>query len=253
MTSISFSSANSLLIHRPQSLPRRTNKACLASTSSIERAQKSAEKIDTRPSHVLSRLRKSRLLLCVRTETTYEAEYSTQAAISGGISAVSVSLRTPDPYRVIRRLREQYPQVLVGASGVLTRDQATRSINSGAQLTLSPIFDPELLRFDTLHVPAVATPTEAHNALRNGARVCKLFPSQDVSYISAIGRALPAVRLLPTSGIRLGDVRQLLELRNVHAVGVSSQILSGSNAEEITSRARLWVETAAANAVGNPI
>lgn len=79
----------------------------------------------------------------------------------------------------------------------------------------------------TVHVPGVATPTEALAAWRAGAAAVKVFPASQLggpSYVRALLGPLPDLRLIPTGGIGPDDARSYLDAGAV-AVGVGGPLI----------------------------
>ncbi len=79
-----------------------------------------------------------------------------EAAVEGGFRAVEFTLTTPGALEAVTRFREN-PQLLVGAGTVLTKADAKTAVDAGAQFLVSPVIDPELIRWavenDVLIIP----------------------------------------------------------------------------------------------------
>lgn len=117
-------------------------------------------------------------------------------------------LNSPEPLVSIERLRQDFPQALVGAGTVLSAAQVRDVHAAGGQLVVSPNFDAavvrETVRLGMISLPGVATPTEAFAALQAGAHGLKLFPAELMapSVLKALRAVLPpAIALLPVGGI----------------------------------------------------
>ncbi len=176
------------------------------------------------------------------------------AAIQGGLQCVEITMTTPQPDDVMRRLIDRHPEAHIGAGTVLSQSDADIAFRAGASFALSPVVDLEVIRYcndlGMLAVPGAATPTEVHTAFaQGGAKLVKIFPTNaygGAEYIKALSGPLGHIPLLPTSGIRLDSVEEYLGLRNVVAVGVSRQILTATALEArdwgaITANAAVWV------------
>jgi len=61
-------------------------------------------------------------------------------------------------------------------------------------------------------VPGTQTPTEAHNAYLHGAPLQKIFPgvAGGEAWIGAVSKALPHLRLNPTSGVDINNAGDFL-------------------------------------------
>lgn len=104
-----------------------------------------------------------------------------------------------------------------------------------------------------LAIPGAATPTEVYAAHTVGAKVVKIFPVGplgSVGFVQKLVGPLRDVLLLPTSGVVMEDVRAYLEVENVVAVGVSTQILEpeavvNGQWDVVRGRAKDWVDAVA--------
>ena len=67
-----------------------------------------------------------------------------QALVEGGFLSAEVPFRTAAAEESIRRMTEAFPQMLVGAGTVLTKEQVDAAAAAGAKFIVSPGFDPEI-------------------------------------------------------------------------------------------------------------
>jgi len=149
--------------------------------------------------------------------TTYAAavEPAMQAAVGGGFRVVEFTLTTPGALAAVAKFRED-PKLLVGAGTVLTQEQAKSAVDAGAQFLVSPVVDPELIRWavqnDVLIIPGSFTPTEMRTAHNAGAQVVKLFPGPagGPDYVRACLGPMPFLRIMPTSGVTEENTQEYL-------------------------------------------
>ncbi len=149
------------------------------------------------------------------------------------MDVVEVSLVTPDAISVIRTLVDAYPEAAVGAGTVLTVAQARSCIDAGARLLVSPTIEPEVLAtakaYGVLAIPGGNTPTECLTAVRLGAPLIKLFPASTWSppSLADLRSSLPALRLVPTGGVRITDAAAWYRA-GAAALGIGSALTSGT-------------------------
>ena len=67
------------------------------------------------------------------------------ALTKGGLSCAEVTFRTEAAEEAIRRMTAAYPEMLVGAGTVLTKEQVKRARGAGAGFIVSPGFDEEIV------------------------------------------------------------------------------------------------------------
>ena len=70
-----------------------------------------------------------------------------KALIKGGLPCAEVTFRTEAAKESIRLMAEMYPDMLVGAGTVLTKEQVEQAVEAGAKFIVSPGFDPEIVDY----------------------------------------------------------------------------------------------------------
>ena len=75
-------------------------------------------------------------------EDTKDAVPLAKALVEGGLPCAEVTFRTEAAEESIRLMTEQFPEMLVGAGTVLTREQVDAAVAAGAKFIVSPGFDP---------------------------------------------------------------------------------------------------------------
>ena len=70
-----------------------------------------------------------------------------EALINGGLPCAEVTFRTQAAEESIRLMSEKYPDMLVGAGTVLTKEQVDRAVGAGAKFIVSPGFDGEIVDY----------------------------------------------------------------------------------------------------------
>ncbi|CUA83670.1 Entner-Doudoroff aldolase [Gulbenkiania indica] len=150
------------------------------------------------------------------------------ALVAGGMTVLEVTLRTKAALAAMRRMRDELPDVIVGAGTLRTRPQMEAALDAGAQFCVSPGLTPELASAarsaGVPFIPGVATPSEAMHAQDEGFLVQKLFPAEAVGgvrLLQALAGPLPDLRFCPTGGIHAGNAAEYLAQPNVMAVGGS--------------------------------
>jgi 2-dehydro-3-deoxyphosphogluconate aldolase/(4S)-4-hydroxy-2-oxoglutarate aldolase len=179
------------------------------------------------------------------------------ALMAGGLTAVEITMSTPDAIGAIREVSEKFgDRVLVGVGTVLDPSQCRAAIAVGAQFVVSPICLPELSLIartaNCLMIMGAYTPTEAQLAHETGADFVKLFPADalGVAYIKALRPPMPHLRIIPTGGVDLNNLADFFKA-GCPAVGVGSslvtrQILDKDDWPELTRRAGEFVRRAKA-------
>ncbi|MFL5386402.1 MAG: bifunctional 4-hydroxy-2-oxoglutarate aldolase/2-dehydro-3-deoxy-phosphogluconate aldolase [Longimicrobiaceae bacterium] len=203
----------------------------------------------------MRRLEELGVIAVIRLDDAEAAVMAADAMHAGGVSAIEVTLTTPDALDVIRELSTR-EGMLVGAGSVLTVEDATSSVASGARYLVSPVVLPELVEIGhAADIPVLLgafTPTEILAAHRLGADAVKVFPSDTLgpSFIRGVLGPMPFLKLVPTGGVTPENVGEWLRAGAV-AVGLGGALVDPRRAAvgdfaALTARARLVVETVAA-------
>lgn len=174
-----------------------------------------------------------------------------QALVEGGLNAAEITFRTAAAKEAIRRIRDAFPQMIVGAGTVLTTQQAEDAAAAGALFIVSPGFDEEVVthcrEIGIPVLPGCATATDIQKALKMGLSEVKIFPAQQLGgldMIRALGAPYPNVRFMPTGGLNEKNIGAYLEEPKVFCCGgsfmVSKKLISGGDFDgirELTRRA----------------
>jgi 2-dehydro-3-deoxyphosphogluconate aldolase/(4S)-4-hydroxy-2-oxoglutarate aldolase len=162
------------------------------------------------------------------------------ALADGGVRLLEITLNSPGALDLIRRVSQTMgDRLLVGAGTVLTPAEAEMAIDAGARFILSPSLDIETIQvtieLGAVSVPGAFTATEILTAWRNGADIVKVFPaSVGASYLRDIRGPLPQIRLMPTGGVNLGNIREFRAAGAV-AYGIGSALVPAG--QETTTEA----------------
>ena len=131
-----------------------------------------------------------------------------RAAWGAGVVAVEVPVQNDAAFASLAAaVAARGEGQLVGAGTVRTPDQLRRAADAGAQFTVAPGTDPEIIALSielgVPHLPGVATATDIHRALLAGAEWVKAFPAAELgpSWISAQLAPFPEAKFVATGGI----------------------------------------------------
>jgi 2-dehydro-3-deoxyphosphogluconate aldolase/(4S)-4-hydroxy-2-oxoglutarate aldolase len=148
------------------------------------------------------------------------------ALAAGGLTVLEVTLRSVHGLTAIRLLREQRPELCVGAGTVLDRQMLDAAIAAGAQFIVTPGSTTELLQAGLeIEVPLLPGTSSASDIMLGyalGYRRFKLFPAEvcgGTAALKALGGPFGGVKFCPTGGINPGNVQRYMALANVMCVG----------------------------------
>ena len=150
------------------------------------------------------------------------------ALLRGGISALEITLRTPAGLDAISAMKQAFPESMIGAGTVCSKQDYDRAAAAGADFIVSPGATNALFGAADHHalpfLPGAVTASEILNAIENGYSVLKFFPAETSGGAPAIGALagpFPGVSFMPTGGITRDNLGTYLALNSVSAVGGS--------------------------------
>ncbi|MEU3727635.1 bifunctional 4-hydroxy-2-oxoglutarate aldolase/2-dehydro-3-deoxy-phosphogluconate aldolase [Streptomyces sp. NPDC031705] len=180
--------------------------------------------------HPYAVLAAQRLLPVLRSADAGQAERATRELLGAGCRAVELTTSTPGWVRAVARaagMRDaRGRRAVIGVGTVTTTAQAEDALDAGAAFLVSPYPAPEAREAASRRgVPFVEggfTPGEIAAAVRR-AGAAKVFPAHvgGPDFIRSLRAVLPDALLVPTGGIRPGEVRRWLDA-GASAVGIGS-------------------------------
>lgn len=150
------------------------------------------------------------------------------ALAAGGLTTLEVTLRSAFGLTAIRVLREQRPELCVGAGTILDRKMLADAEAAGAQFIVTPGCTHDLLlagsESEIPLLPGISSASEIMVGYALGYRRFKLFPAEvsgGVAAIKALGGPFVDVRFCPTGGVGPANLKSYMALPNVMCVGGS--------------------------------
>lgn len=172
-----------------------------------------------------------------------------KALIDGSLEIIEITMRTNHGIAAIRKVKEDYPDMLIGAGTVLTLDKAKESVDAGAEFIVSPGLNPELIEWcqnkKVAITPGVVTPTDIQQALKYNLTILKFFPADvfgGVKGCKALYGPFRMVKFIPTGGANKENLGDYADKNYVHAIGGSwlckPADINNKNFEKITQNVR---------------
>jgi len=172
------------------------------------------------------------------------------ALLAGGIDVIEVTFRTDAAASAISAIRENVPEMLVGAGTVVNKDQIQHALELGVAFGVAPGLNPETVdafrAANTPFLPGVSTASEIEKGLSLGCQALKFFPAEAAGGVSTL-KALSGpyaslgVKFCPTGGVNPKNMMDYLSLPTVASIGGSwiatRQHIADGDWDGITSRA----------------
>jgi 2-dehydro-3-deoxyphosphogluconate aldolase / (4S)-4-hydroxy-2-oxoglutarate aldolase len=194
----------------------------------------------------LNLIEKGRVIAIMRGDFAGIEEEIVAALVEAGVTAVEVTLNSPNAIGAIERLARRF-EIAVGAGTVLKPESVEQVADVGAQFIVSPNRDLKVIemtkRCGLVSLPGCFTPSEIVEAIGAGADAVKLFPAVTLglNFVKALRGPLPDLRVVPTGSITPDAARDYL-VAGAWAVGVGSELIGK---EMMNLRARAAEFTAA--------
>src|SRR5260370_42289988 len=93
------------------------------------------------PHPIFSELADHRLMPVIELDSADDAPHLAEAFLQGGLPLLEVTFRTNAGGEAIRAIRKRFPEMLVGAGTIITRDHLRQPLDASAQFLVSPGFD----------------------------------------------------------------------------------------------------------------
>ena len=153
-----------------------------------------------------------------------------EAFLSAGLNVIEIPVRTPVALNVITVIRNNFPDMYVGAGTLLKTDTLNDAMNAGAMFGLSSSLNTTICNAASAKsfpfIPGVMTPSEIELAYDLGYDIQKLFPASQIGGTSFLKAMLGPyeqlnIQFVPMGGINNVNMHEYHALKNVIAVGGS--------------------------------
>lgn len=179
-----------------------------------------------------------------------------EALVKGGLPCAEVTFRTAAAEESIRLMCEKYPEMLVGAGTVLTKEQVDRAVAAGAKFIVSPGFDAEIVDYclekEIPVLPGCITPSEVAQAVKRGLKTVKFFPAEQAGglpMIKAMAAPYTMLKFMPTGGISTKNLKDYLGFDKIICCGgswmVKGDLIKNKEFDKIAEMTKEAVELAA--------
>lgn len=177
-----------------------------------------------------NRMKKEKLVAVIRAKTKQDARKIIDAAVTGGIRIIEVTMTTPGAIDLIQEVKNDYKdEIVVGAGTVLNVEMAQQVLLAGSEFVVCPHLDEEIIKLCNLYqvtaIPGTTILKDMVEALKLGCSIIKLFPANlvGVEAIKSFKGPLPQVELMPTGGVNLETITDWLNGGAV-CVGIGSDM-----------------------------
>ncbi|SDK03477.1 bifunctional 4-hydroxy-2-oxoglutarate aldolase/2-dehydro-3-deoxy-phosphogluconate aldolase [Sediminibacillus albus] len=201
----------------------------------------------------IDRLYQAKVIPVVRKVPVEDFHAIVTALISGGISAIEVTMDSPSADQLIKEAKDRYgKQAVIGAGTVINMDDFERAVSAGAEFIVSPNFDRAVVTAakarGLLVIPGVFSPSEMVEAIRLGANMVKVFPAGTLGadFIKNVKGPLSDIPIMCTGGIDLTNAADFFEagatLVGAGGALINNQYIETKNWGALTAAAEKWMQ-----------
>ena len=192
---------------------------------------------------------KQTLLPIIQADTVEQGLNIGKAMADAGIALVEVVLRTEASIDIIKALKEELPDLIVGAGTVIDAEILKKALDAGSDFIITPTISSQLLtQLSHCKVPVLPGVSNAADILlarEFGYKEVKLFPAElsgGAPFLKAMSSIFKGISFCPTGGINEKNQQAYLSLSNVFAVGgtwvAKSEWVAQEQWSEITAACR---------------
>jgi len=200
---------------------------------------------------IIEKIAKTGVVPVVEIEELSDALNLAKALSEGGIKTIEITLRTKVAIDAIKLIKNEYPDILLGAGTVINTNQIDQAIEAGAEFIVSPGLNEKNIKYakekNILIIPGCSSASDIEKGIENGLEVVKFFPAEligGLSLIKALSAPYSNILFMPTGGIDLEKASKYLEFEKIIACGgsfmVKKELIKSGNFKEIK---RLTEET----------
>ncbi len=190
----------------------------------------------------------------IKIDRVEDAKPLAKALIDGGLPCAEVTFRTACAKEAIKVISTEFPEMIVGAGTVLTKQQVDDAIEAGAKFIVSPGFNPEIVKYCQSKgcpiVPGINNPSGIEAALELGLETVKFFPAEQsggLPMIKAMSAPYGKVTFMPTGGVTPANVNDYLSFNKIVCCGgswmVKPEMIAAGDFDGITKLVRQAVDT----------
>lgn len=160
----------------------------------------------------------SKVTVILRGYTYEQIRCVAKVLVDSPIRNIEITLNSPDVFTSIRKIKEEFISLNVGAGTVCTFEDTQKSIESGVDFILSPIgLSKEAIRLckdnGVVCVPAAMTPSEIYKMFEDGADIVKVFPATTVGakFFKDVQAPLGDLDLMAVGGVSGANAKDFID------------------------------------------
>lgn len=166
----------------------------------------------------------------VRNIKAEDFERILQIYLHAGLTTIEVTMNTNGAESMIKKAKSVFGnKINIGAGTVCNLGDLQKAFDVGADFIVTPIVEKEVIEkcvsTNIPIFPGAFSITEIYNAWSLGATMVKVFPISQLgpSYLKSIKAPFPQIKLMPTGGIGIEDIKSYKEA-GASALGIGGPL-----------------------------
>ncbi len=151
-----------------------------------------------------------------------------KALCDGGIPCIEVTFRTAHAKEAMAKIKQECPQMLIGAGTITSKEQVDEAISSGAEFMVSAGLNPNTVKYcnekNIPIFPGCSNASDIEMAIELGLTNVKFFPAENsggLKMIKALAAPYVNINFMPTGGISDNNITDYLAYDRIIACGAS--------------------------------
>lgn len=176
-----------------------------------------------------------------------------RALCRAGLPVAEITLRTGNAVEGIKRMKKEFPNMIVGAGTVISTVQVDTVLSVGADFIVSPGLNPKVVKhcvdLGVPITPGCSNPSDIEAAIELGLDTVKFFPAEaagGLPMIKAMSAPYGNMKFMPTGGLNEKNILDYLKFKKVIACGgsymVPSELISAGEWDKITDLTKAAVK-----------
>ena len=174
-----------------------------------------------------------------------------ESLLSGGVSAIELTLRTPIAIEAVNTITKKYPEMLCGVGTILTPEQLALAKKAGANFGVAPGLNRRVmdraLEEKFSFAPGIATASDIETALEYDCKLLKFFHAEKMgglSYLTSLNAPYKHLGLtyIPLGGLNETNLATYAKESIIGGIGgswiASSKLIADEQWDRITKNAR---------------
>ena len=173
-----------------------------------------------------TKLQGLKVMPVIQIDDAADAVALAKVLVENGLPAAEITFRTAAAFDAICAIRQAFPEMILCAGTVLTKEQVDLAIEAGVDFVVSPGFNPNTVAYCIERkmpiIPGVNNPSLVEQAMEMGLTLLKFFPAEasgGIAMLKSLTGPYSQIQLMPTGGVNPQNLADYLAISQVVTCG----------------------------------